>query len=123
MDERTHPYEARLAWVVKTEKPAAFVGQPVLATLKAAARDKVLVGLEMETRAVPRDGYSVVSASGEPIGHVTSGTFSPTLGKGIALARLRAATAETGAPVQVVIRDTKHSARIVPTPFYKRATS
>lgn len=120
MDERTDPFAARLAWVVKTEKNAAFVGQTVLRTLKASPRDFVLVGVEMETRAVPRDGYLLLNDAGEVIGHVSSGTFSPTLGKGIALARVRAASGTVGAPVQVVVRDAEHAARIAPLPFYKR---
>ncbi|MBC8142955.1 MAG: glycine cleavage system aminomethyltransferase GcvT [Armatimonadetes bacterium] len=120
MDERTNPFAARLAWVVKTEKPAAFVGQPILQTLKASPRDFVLVGVEMETRAVPRDGYVIFDDSGNIVGTVTSGTFSPTLGVGIALARVRAACGDVGTSVSVVIRDAKHAARIVPLPFYKR---
>ena len=120
MDERTDPFAARLAWVVKTQKPGAFVGQAVLQMLKDAPRTLVLVGITMETRAVPRDGYAVLSASGELIGHVTSGTFSPTLGRGIALARVRGDAGTEGTPVQIVIRDARHAARIAPLPFYKR---
>ncbi len=121
MDERTHPYEARLAWVVKTEKADPFVGQATLATLKSAPRDKVLVGVAMDGRAVPRDGYPVLDAAGEPVGHVTSGTFSPTLGKGIALARVRASASEVGTAIQVVIRDACHAAKVAALPFYKKA--
>ena len=120
MNETTHPFAARLAWVVKTEKAAAFVGQETLRTLKAAAPEKILVGITMETRAVPRDGYPVLSETGDVIGHVTSGTFSPTLGKGIALARVHAQHSSVSTPVSVVIRDAKHAARVAKTPFYKR---
>lgn len=120
MDERTHPYEARLAWVVKTEKPDEFVGKATLTTLKAAPREKVLIGIAMDGRAVPREGYPVLDESGEPVGHVTSGTFSPTLGKGIALARVQANASQVGAPVQVVIRDARHAAKVTALPFYKK---
>ena len=120
MDERTDPFAARLAWVVKTDKPTPFVGQPVLQTLKAAEREHILVGVTMETRAIPRDDYPLLNGSGDAIGHITSGTFSPTLGKGIALARVRAGSGNTGDAVQVVVRETKHAARIAPLPFYKR---
>jgi aminomethyltransferase len=119
MDEKTHPYEARLSWVVKTEKPSDFVGKSTLCTLKSAPAAKLLVGLAMESRGVPREGYSVVSESGEVLGHVTSGTFSPTLGKGIALARLKADSATTDSAVFVIVRDTRHAARVVALPFYK----
>ncbi|MBC8136854.1 MAG: glycine cleavage system aminomethyltransferase GcvT [Fibrella sp.] len=121
MDERTHPYQARLSWVVKTDKPDPFVGQATLATLKSAPRDKVLIGVAMEGRAVPREGYPVLDESGEPVGHVTSGTFSPTLGKGIALARVRADASAVGTAIQVVIRDVRHAANVAAVPFYKRA--
>ncbi len=121
MDEGTDPFSARLAWVVRANKPAAFIGQATLAALESAPRDRVLIGLAMDGRAVPRDGYPVLNASGERVGHVTSGTFSPTLGKGIALARVLSGQSETGNAVQVVIRDVPHAAHIVPTPFYKRA--
>lgn len=120
MDERTHPYEARLAWVVKTDKSDVFVGQATLAALKSAPREKVLVGVAMEGRAVPRDGYPVLDESGEPVGHITSGTFSPTLGKGIALARIDAKVSHVDTPIQIVIREVRHAAKVAALPFYKK---
>lgn len=120
MDEHTHPYEARLGWVVKTDKSSDFSGKATLTTLKTAPPNKVLIGVTMEGRAVPRDGYPVETASGEVVGHITSGTFSPTLGKGIALARVSAS--QKTAPdelLHVVIRDVRHAARVTPLPFLK----
>ena len=120
MDEHVTPYEARLSWVVKCEKDADFLGKSVLTDLKTARKRKTVVGLEMEGRAIPRDGYSILSATdGASIGHVTSGTFSPMRGKGIAMASLQARYATVGETVDVVIREAKHSARIVKLPFYK----
>jgi aminomethyltransferase len=120
MDEHTHPYEARLGWVVRTQKHGDFVGKNALSQLKDAAKRKRLVGLEMEGRAIPRDGYPVhAPEGGGPVGVVTSGTFSPMRGKGIALARVDAAHAATGTRVEVLIRDARHGARVVPLPFYK----
>lgn len=119
MDESVHPYEARLGWTVKLEKPADFIGKAALAEIRAAKRDKVLVGLEMEDRGIPRAGCFIQSAEGVAMGVVTSGTFSPMRSKGIALARVNAAHAVKGSAVSVVIRDALHPARIVGLPFYK----
>jgi len=80
----------------------------------------VLIGLSMESRGFPRDGYPVITESGETIGHITSGTFSPTLGKGIGLARVSFGPYNaTDTPLFVVVRDARHAARVVPLPFIK----
>lgn len=121
MDENTSPYAARLGWVVKLDK-GDFIGRDALVRAKAGPQTEKLVGLAMEGRGIPRDGYPV-HADGKPVGVVTSGTFSPTLGKGIALARLHAPFTKVGTDVHVVIRDTPHHARVVPLPFYKRANN
>ena len=118
MDEHTHPYEARLGWVVRTDKGSDFIGKRVLTDLKDAPRTKVLVGIEMEGRAIPREGYPVM-ADGEKVGHVTSGTFSPMRGKGVAMARVAAKHGTKGSALDVVIREQRHPARVVPLPFYK----
>ncbi len=120
MDEHTHPYEARLGWVVKTGKRGDFVGKNALSQMKNAPKRRLLVGLEMEGRAIPREGYAVHAPDGgTPVGAVTSGTFSPARGKGVALARVDAAHADAGTPLDVLIRDARHAARVVPLPFYK----
>jgi aminomethyltransferase len=121
MDEKVTPYEARLGWVVKTDKDADFLGKSVLADLKAAPKRKVLVGIEMEGRGIPRENYSILAGDGgsEVVGSVTSGTFSPMKNKGVALARVDAAHAKTGTMLDVLIRETRHAARVVPLPFYK----
>lgn len=121
MDEGIHPYEARLSWVVKADKECDFLGKQALTALKNAPRTRVVVGIEMEGRAIPREGYSLVSGAGDAdvIGQVTSGTFSPMRNKGIALARVAAAHSKKGSTVEVIIREVRHAARIVPLPFYK----
>lgn len=118
MDEHTHPFEARLGWVVRTEKDVDFVGKNVLTQLKSEPKKRVLVGIEMEGRAIPRDDYPVLF-DGQPVGRVTSGTFSPMRNKGIALARVSAACAAKNTVLEVVIRGAQHAARVVPLPFYK----
>jgi aminomethyltransferase len=120
MNEHTHPYEARLGWVVKTEKQADFLGKRVLTELKDAERRKTLVGIEMEGRAIPREGYALF-APGDPtpLGLVTSGTFSPMRNRGVALARVDSARAAAGTPLEVLVRETRHPAKVVVLPFYK----
>lgn len=118
MNEHVVPYEARLAWVVKVDKTGDFIGKRTLSELKKAPRRKVLVGIEMEGRAIPREGYSVV-ADGKTVGHVTSGTFSPMRSKGIALVRVDVAHSGVGTALEVIIRETPHPARVVALPFYK----
>ena len=119
MDETTTPFEARLSWVVKTDKDGDFLGKHVLTQLKGLPRRKTLVGVEMEGRAIPRENYPVTDADGAVIGHITSGTFSPMRNRGVGMARVDAARGKVGTTVHVVIRDTSHPARVVALPFYK----
>jgi aminomethyltransferase len=121
MDEHTQPYEARLGWVIRLEKDADFLGKNALKAIHSGPKKKTLVGLAMEGRAIPREGYSLFTGNQgtDAIGYVTSGTFSPTLGKGIAMARIDAAHAEKETPVDVLVRDTRHAAKVVRLPFYK----
>lgn len=121
MNEHTHPYEARLGWVVHLDKQADFLGKNALKSIHSGARKKTLVGLAMEGRAIPRDGYALFTGNQgtEAIGYVTSGTYSPQMGKGIAMARIDTAYAEKETVVDVLIRDTRHSARVTRLPFYK----
>jgi len=118
MDEHVTPFEARLSWVVKTDKKDDFLGKRSLSDPKTLPRRKVLVGLAMEGRGIPRVGYSVLSGDAV-VGHVTSGTYSPSLGKGIALARVDAIHSHKGTRLDVVIRDARHPAQVVALPFYK----
>jgi aminomethyltransferase len=75
----------------------------------------------MIDRGIARDGYRCLNESGEAIGMVASGSPSPTLGKNIALAFVPPEQAALGTAIYVEIRAQKAQARVVPTPFYKRA--
>jgi aminomethyltransferase len=94
MDEAVTALEAGLGWVVKMEK-GEFIGRDALAQQKAAGVPRATIGLRVEEdrRSIPRPGCEVV-ASGAVVGSVTSGTFSPTLETGIALARVERRAAE-----------------------------
>jgi aminomethyltransferase len=103
MDESVTALEAGLGWVVKMEK-GDFLGRDALAQQKAAGVPRVTVGLRVDgdDRAIPRPGCEVISA-GNVVGQVTSGTFSPSLEKGIALARVARSAAESG-PLELRVR-------------------
>jgi aminomethyltransferase len=116
MDESTDPFESGLAWTVALEPQGrAFVGREALETIRARGPQAKLVGLLLEDRGVLRSHQKVVVA-GVGEGEVTSGTFSPTLERSIALARVPAATA---ARVQVDIRGKLLNARVVKPPFVR----
>ena len=119
IDETTTPLEADLAWIVKLDK-GDFFGRDVLQREKAEGPRRKLVGFEMIDRGIARHGYSIVDGS-EEIGVVTSGTHSPTLKKAIGLAYLPQGKSALGSEFTVLIRGKETRARVVATPFYKRA--
>jgi aminomethyltransferase len=119
IDHTTTPIEADLEWIVKLDK-GDFSGRDVLDRERAEGPRRKLVGFEMVDRGIARHGYPVVDGSTE-IGVVTSGTHSPTLKKAIGLAYLPLDKAAPGNEFAVLIRGKETRARVVPTPFYKRA--
>jgi aminomethyltransferase len=119
IDHTTTPLEADLAWIVKLEK-GEFCGRDVLQREKAEGPRRKLVGFEMVDRGIARHGYPAVDG-GQEIGVVTSGTHSPTLKKAIGLAYLPPDKSAPGSEFLVIIRGKETRARVVPTPFYKRA--
>jgi aminomethyltransferase len=119
IDATTTPLEADLAWIVKLEK-GDFYGRDVLQREKAEGPRRKLVGFEMIDRGIGRHGYPIVDG-GEEIGVVTSGTHSPTLKKAIGLAYLPQGKSALGSEFTILNRGKETRARVVPTPFYKRA--
>jgi len=113
-------WEAGLGRFCKMEK-GDFIGRSALERAKADGLTRKLVGLEMIDRGIARDGYRCLNRAGEAIGVITSGSPSPTLGKNIALAFVPPGQAALGTTIWVEIRAQKAQARVVPTPFYKRA--
>jgi aminomethyltransferase len=114
----TNPFEANMGRVVKLEK-GDFVGRAALQAVQASGPERKLIGLEMIDNAIPRAGYEV-RADGAAVGHVTSGTLSPTLGTKIAMAMVPAALAAVGNEFEVVVRDRPQRAEQVKLPFYRR---
>ena len=118
IDDTTTPWEADLGWIVKMKK-GEFEGRDALARQKSEGPRRKLVGFELLDRGIARHGYETKSASGR--GVVTSGIPSPTLGKSIGLAYLPIADTAVGAEFQVDLRGRPARARVVETPFYKKA--
>jgi aminomethyltransferase len=119
MDQTTTPLEAGLGWVVKLTK-RDFIGRDALVLQKKSGLKRKLVGFEVLDRAPARDGYSVV-IDGREVGAVTSGSPAPFLKKNIGLAYVPAEHAAIGTEFFVAVRSRHVPARIVETPFYKRA--
>lgn len=114
MDENTTPFEAGLAWTVALDEGRDFIGRAALEHQKTRGVPRRLVGLILDDKGVLRHGQRVITSAGE--GEILSGTFSPTLGVSIALARIPAAA---GDDIGVDIRGRVLSARIVKTPFVR----
>ena len=115
-------FEAGLGRYAKLDKGSDFVGRAALAAIQAAGGPKrKLVGLEMIERGIGRDGYPICTVAGERIGQITSGSPAPFLKKNIALAYVPIQYAALDELVAVEIRGQLVKAKVVPTPFYKRA--
>jgi aminomethyltransferase len=116
LDPETTPLEAGIGFAVHLDKERDFIGQEALKKEKEEGLRKKLVGFEVEGRGIARHDYPVRSGE-ENVGHVTSGTLSPTLGKAIGLALVSPGVEDR---FEVVIRDRPVEAHAVPLPFYKR---
>ncbi len=119
IDDTTTPIQADLAWIVKLEK-GDFAGRDVLQREKEQGPPRKLIGFEMIDKSIARHGFPVVDGSAE-VGVVTSGTHSPTLKKAIGLAYLPLDKSGQGNEFTILVRGKEARARVVPTPFYKRA--
>ncbi|WP_397607199.1 glycine cleavage system aminomethyltransferase GcvT [Silanimonas sp.] len=114
MDDSVSPLEAGLAWTVAFDEGRDFTGRSVLEAQKAAGVPRQTIGLVMDEKGVLRHGQPVHTTSG--VGEILSGTFSPTLGRSIALARVPGG--ELGA-VEVDIRGKRIPVRVVKYPFVR----
>ena len=127
-DELT-PVDAGLGILAATKSKDSFVGRDAIVAAKEKGAARVLIGLQGEGRRAARSGYAVLAGEGEdaqPIGEVTSGALSPTLGYPVAMAYVdKTATEEGGAAtvgqtVQVDIRGKQYPYQVVEMPFYQR---
>jgi len=118
IDETTNPIEAGLGWATKVDK-GNFLGREAIMQVKEKGATRKLVGFEMKQRAVPRNGYKILK-DGDEIGYVTSGTFSPSLEKGIGIGYVTVPFNEVGTSISIEIRGKGVEAEVVKTPFYQR---
>jgi aminomethyltransferase len=116
IDLDTNPYEARLGWVCNLHKDD-FVGRQALAAIKASGPARLLVGLLVEAGGVPRPEFSIFDEDGQRVGRLTSGTFSPTLKRNIAMGYVPPALSQPGQRVLVEMRGKQLAAEVVKLPF------
>ncbi|MEN9220988.1 MAG: glycine cleavage system aminomethyltransferase GcvT [Thermostichus sp. BF3_bins_97] len=118
MDESTTPLEAGLAWLVNN--PDEYIGKAALETQREQGIPRRLVGFRMVERAIPRTGYAIWAAGHpEPVGRVSSGTHSPSLGYGIGLGYVGPDWAKVGSRLEIEIRGQRWPAEVVKRPFYR----
>jgi aminomethyltransferase len=121
IDETTTLVEAGLGWIVAVDlAKGEYPGREVLAEQKKNGPPRKLVGFEVLGRNIARHRYSV-HLDGHAVGAVTSGTYGPYVKKNIGLCYLPAAQAGVGTELEIDVRGRRVPARVVPTPFYKRA--
>ncbi len=118
ISDQTTPLEAGLSWIVKLGK-GDFIGREALLNQHQTGVSRKLVGFEITGRGVPRDHYPVF-VSGRQTGEVTSGSYSPTLQRGIGLTYLPSDKGAPGRDLEIEIRGRKVQAEVVETPFYKK---
>ncbi len=118
LDEQTNPLEAQLGWTVKFSS-GMFIGRDALLQVKEQGPKRLLVGIELLERGVPRSGYALYEQDRQ-IGWLTSGAPGPTIHKNIGMGYVETARANVGRQVQIDIRGKRVAAQIVALPFYKR---
>lgn len=118
MDESVTPYEAALGWTVSLDEGRDFIGRSALEAQKEAGVPTQLIGVVMDDKGVLRHGQPVLTANGQ--GEILSGTFSPTLGKSIAFARVPAGALDN---VRVDIRGREIGLRVVKFPFVREGAA
>lgn len=117
ISDTTSPFEAGLGWVTKFTK--TFTNSEALEAEKARGPERKLIAFEIDERGIPRQGYDIVDGNGNKIGEVTSGTMSPSLGKGIGLGYVPTVFTAVGSKINIQVRKNAIPATVVKLPFYK----
>jgi aminomethyltransferase len=115
IDDATSPLEAGLGWITKFTKD--FTNRAYFEKQKAEGLTKKLVGFEMQEKGIARHGYEIKDFSGAPIGAVTSGTMSPSLGKAIGMGYVETKYAALDSEIYIAVRNTLLKAKVVKIPF------
>lgn len=117
IDDNTSPIEAGLGWITKFSKD--FINADYLKAQKENGVNKKLVGFILTERGIPRKDYPIVNVDGVEIGIVTSGTMSPSLGKGIGMGYVSKEMSKLGNEIFIKVRKKEIPATLVKLPFYK----
>ncbi|MCE1199098.1 MAG: glycine cleavage system aminomethyltransferase GcvT [Marinilabiliales bacterium] len=117
IDDTTSPLEAGLGWITKFKDSKNFIDKERLVAQKEMGVSRKLCGFELIDRGIPRHHYSITDAEGNPVGHVTSGTQSPVLEKGIGMGYVPAAMAKVGQEIFLEVRGKLLRAKVVKMPF------
>ncbi len=115
IDDTTSPIEAGLSWITRFTKE--FPSKKIFADQKEKGVQRKLVGFEMIEKGIPRHGYEIKDFSGDTIGHVTSGTQSPSLGKAVGMGYVRTAFAGIDTNIYIKVRDKLLQAKVSKVPF------
>jgi aminomethyltransferase len=115
IDDSTSPLEAGLGWITKFTKD--FTSKEIFAKQKAEGVSRKLVGFEMVEKGIPRHGYEIKDFSGATIGHVTSGTQAPSLGKAVGMGYVSTAFAAMDTNIYIKVRDKLLQAKVAKIPF------
>lgn len=116
INDETSPLEAGLGWITKFTKD--FVNSEALKEEKEQGSERKLIAFTLDERGIPRHDYDIVDAQGKIIGVVTSGTMSPSLGKGIGLGYVPTDLSLLGTKINIQIRKKSVPATVVKLPFY-----
>lgn len=119
LDETTTPLEAGLGWITKFAEGKNFIGRSVLEKQKADGLTRKLCGFELQEKGIPRNGYEIVNDKDEVIGHVTSGTMSPTRKIGVGLGYVKPEYTTIGTEIFIKVRNKNLRALVVKPPFRK----
>ncbi len=120
IDDTTSPIEAGLGWIVKADKGSDFIDREIIKQQIQKGVKHKMIGFELLERGIPRHHYMLCDKNKQPIGHVTSGTMSPILQKGIGMGYVNTEHAKVGNEIYVQIRDKMLKAVVVKFPFVKK---
>jgi len=118
IDQTTHPLEAGLGWITKLNK-GEFIGRMPMLKAKETGLKRKLVGLTLPEKNIARHGFSLMH-NGSTVGHVTSGTFSPSLQKSVAMGYVDSSLSEPGSSVEASVRGREIPASVVKVPFLRK---
>ena len=119
LDENTTPIEAGVGFFVSLDK-GDFIGRTVLAEQKAGGTKKKLVAFKMTDKSAPPRPHYPIWATGAPVGEVTSGTQSPSLGVGIGMGYVPPELAKAGTSIEIEIRGRRFAAVVEQKPIYRK---